>query len=230
MTITEAAGLTDAQIKKLVDDELRWTPGVDAPAIGVAVTNGVVTLTGEVPYYWHRHTAAKAVLRMRGVQAVANEITVRGSHDTPTDTEIATAIAQALHWSARIPTGEIDAEVHDGGVVLTGEVSWDITRQGAEREVAAVKGVRWVDNRITLAPRASAAGTHKRITDALERNALTDAEAIHVDVDGTTVILTGEVRSYDAKHQAELAAWRSPHVTRVRNDLIIDTHAAEVRP
>ncbi|WP_291048491.1 BON domain-containing protein [Herbiconiux sp.] len=230
MTITEAVGLTDAQLKQLVEDELRWTPGVDAPAIGVAVTNGAVTLTGEVPYYWHRHTAAKTVLRMRGVQAVANEITVRGSHDTPTDTEIAAAVARALSWSSRIPTGEIDAEVHDGGVTLTGQVSWDITRQGAEREVAALKGVRWVDNRITLAPRASAADTRKRITDALERNALTDAEAIHIDVDGTTVTLTGEVRSYDAKHQAELAAWRSPHITQVHDDLLIHTHATEVKP
>ncbi|MBF4571950.1 BON domain-containing protein [Herbiconiux sp. VKM Ac-1786] len=230
MTITEAAGLTDARIKELVEDELIWTAGVDAPAIGVAVTDGAVTLTGEVPYYWHRHTAAKAVLRMRGVQAVANEITVRGSHDTPTDTEIAAAVAQALTWSSRIPTGEIDAEVHDGGVVLTGQVSWDTTRRGAEREIAALKGVQWVDNRITLAPRASAADTRTRITAALERNALTDAEAIHVHVDGTTAILTGEVRSYDAKHQAELAAWGSPHITEVRNNLIIHTHATQVQP
>lgn len=230
MIVTGAAGLTDAQIKELVDDELQWTPGVDAPAIGVAVTDGVVTLTGEVPYYWHRHTAAKAVLRMRGVRAVANQIAVRGTHDTPTDTEIATAVARALAWSSRIPTGEIDAEVHDGGVTLSGEVSWDITRQGAEREVAALKGVRWVDNRITLAPRASAADTRKRITDALARNALTDAEAIHIDVDGTTVTLTGEVGSYDAKRQAELASWRSPHITEVRNDLVIHGHATKGQP
>lgn len=228
MTLTEATPLTDAQIKELVEDELEWTPGVDAPAIGVAVTDGVVTLTGEVPYYWHRHTAAKAVLRMRGVQAVANEITVLGSHDTPTDTDIAVAVAHALRWSSRVPTGEIDAEVHDGGVVLSGQVSWDISRQGAEREVAAIKGVQWVDNRITLAPRASAADTRARITEALRRNALTDAGAVHIDVDGTTVTLTGEVSSYDAKHQAERAAWRSPHVSEVRNDLIIQTHAVAV--
>lgn len=42
---------SDIQIQKDVMDELRWEPILDSAEIGVAVKNGVVTLSGFVDSY-----------------------------------------------------------------------------------------------------------------------------------------------------------------------------------
>ena len=69
---------SDAEIRDDVIDELRWDPQIsDADAIGVAVQDGAVTLTGHVPSYAEKLAAARAVERVYGVKAVANDLTVK---------------------------------------------------------------------------------------------------------------------------------------------------------
>jgi len=51
---------SDMQLKKHVEDELSWEPGVNAAAIGVAVKDAVVTLTGHVPSFAEKRTAEQA--------------------------------------------------------------------------------------------------------------------------------------------------------------------------
>ena len=41
----------DTQLKKHVEDELRWLPSVDEASIGVSVKDGIVTLTGHARSY-----------------------------------------------------------------------------------------------------------------------------------------------------------------------------------
>ena len=65
---------TDTQLQKDVIEELRWEPCVTANEIGVAVTNGVVTLSGTVPTYAEKCAAEKATQRVEGVKAIAEEI------------------------------------------------------------------------------------------------------------------------------------------------------------
>jgi osmotically-inducible protein OsmY len=43
--------MDDLQLRRHILDELDYEPSVDAANIGVAVENGVVTLTGHVPRY-----------------------------------------------------------------------------------------------------------------------------------------------------------------------------------
>lgn len=57
------------------------------------------------------------------------------------------------------------------------------------------------------------------ISDSLHRAATLDAEAIHVTSDGTDVWLSGAVRSWAARQQAENAARATPGVRSVRNDI-----------
>ncbi|MDB5406345.1 MAG: osmotically inducible protein, partial [Rhodospirillales bacterium] len=68
---------TDSDIKRDVEDELHWDPDVDPTDIGVAVKNGVVTLTGFVRSYGQKFAAERAAKRVAGVMALANDIEVR---------------------------------------------------------------------------------------------------------------------------------------------------------
>ncbi|AXH36073.1 BON domain-containing protein [Humibacter sp. BT305] len=219
MSVSEKPRPSDAEIVALVEDELRWTPNADADRITVGVENGVVTLTGEVDHLMSRHVAAKAALRVRGVRGVANEIAVSVTNGDIPDPLIADAVAHAVEWTSGIAPGDVHVEVQDGAVTLNGTVEWDSVRVSLEQDIRGIRGVRSLEDRITLSPRVSSPATHARITDALKRNALTDAKSIDVTVQGTVVVLSGRVGSWDEKRQAELAAWASPHVSAVKNHL-----------
>ena len=59
---------TDQEIQKDVIAELRWEQGVDAGDIGVAVKEGVVTLTGKVDTYLKKWRAEEATHRVSGLR------------------------------------------------------------------------------------------------------------------------------------------------------------------
>jgi osmotically-inducible protein OsmY len=212
---------TDDMIRRDVEEEFRWVPGVDADSIGVGVNDGIVTLSGQLPHLWLRHEAGVAALRIRGVKGLANEIEVVLAGTAPTDADIAGAIAHQLRWTGSLPEGAVIPEVRDGVVTLRGVVGHNSQRQAVERETLRVRGVRRLTNEITLSSRASAEDTKERIAAALKRNAVIDVDNITVQVDGTEVTLSGHVGSWDERHQAERTAWTSPHVTSVRNHLAI---------
>src|ERR1700724_2114337 len=92
---------TDAQIQTDVLAEFKWEPRVVPNEIGVAVKDGVVTLTGWVDSYTKRWAAEDAAHRVRGVKAVANDIEVRLSTvDEKTDQDVAKAGVRGLEGDA----------------------------------------------------------------------------------------------------------------------------------
>src|SRR5260221_1031283 len=100
---------TDAQIQRDVLDELKWDARVQPNEIGVAVNNGIVTLSGWVDSYTKKWAAEEAALRVRGVKAVANDIEVRlPSSAERTDTDIAAAALHALEWDAFVPVDKVE--------------------------------------------------------------------------------------------------------------------------
>lgn len=212
---------SDHDIQTAVQDELEWTPDVDAAGIGVAVEDGAVTLSGEVDDYSERLAAKRAALRVRGVSTVVNDLTVHPkSAATVTETDIAKEVERALKWATNVPDS-VKAEITGHDVTLTGQVQWDFQRQAAKRAVRYLRGVYTVNNMITLTARPSAADAQERIKNALVRNAQLDANHITVTVTGNKATLTGHVRSWAEKEQAGFAAWASPHVTDVANNLVV---------
>jgi osmotically-inducible protein OsmY len=209
----------DRDIQQAVLDELEWTPAVQLEHVGVSVRDGVVTLTGVAPSLTERTAAVKAALRVRGVTTVADDIRVALIDGDDRDAEIAEALGHALEDSVEIPHESIRATVRDGVVTLTGEVTWHYQRSAARRLAERVPGVREVDSRIELTRRPSAPDAQERIRNAIRRNAAVDASHVTVEMNGTEAVLRGTVRSFAERHQAEQAAWASPHVTAV-TDLI----------
>jgi len=216
---------TDEQIQRDVLEELRWDARVQSNEIGVSVTDGVVSLTGWVDSYTKKWVAERTAHRVRGVRAVANDIEVRmPSSIDRTDSDIAEAATRALQWDAFVPIERLDVTVSRGWVTLQGEVEWQYQRRAAERAVRRLSGVRGVTNLIALRPRITPSpdDLRQRIEDALARSAETDAERIRVEVPGEQIVLTGTVRSWSEKEEAERVAWSAPGVTSVDNRIMVD--------
>jgi osmotically-inducible protein OsmY len=213
---------TDEDIQRDVLAELKWEPRVRPNEIGVAVTDGVVTLTGWVDSYTKRWAADEAAHRVRGVKAVANDIAVRLPGDAErTDADIAAAAVRMLEWNAVVPRDKIDITVSKGYVTLKGEVEWQYQRDEAERVIRNLRGVRAVANLITVKPRLTPSALKEKIEDALLRSAKMDAERITVEVQGSKVILKGRVRTWMERQEAEQVAWSAPGVESVENRITI---------
>ena len=99
---------SDIQIQQDVIEQLRWEPFLNAAEIGVAVKNGIVTLSGIVDIYYKKIAAEDAAKKVAGVKAVAEDIQVGISPSfRKTDTEIAEAVLNALKWNTSVPDEEI---------------------------------------------------------------------------------------------------------------------------
>ncbi|HEV7898278.1 MAG TPA: BON domain-containing protein [Planosporangium sp.] len=215
---------TDEQIQLDVIEELNWDARVQPNEIGVAVKDGVVTLMGWVDNYAKKWVAERIAHHVRGVKAVANDIEVRlPSSAERTDSDIAAAASHALEWDAFVPIENLEVTVSKGWVILRGEVAWEYERRAAERAVRRLAGVRGVTNLITVRPRVASSleDLKHRIEHALIRSAATDARSINVEVQGDQVILTGTVRSWAEREEAERVAWSAPGVTRVDNRIVV---------
>lgn len=213
---------TDSEIQNDVIDELKWDPAVNHEHIGVAVNDGIVSLTGHVPSYFERFSAERAALRVTGVKAVAQELKVRVPGTAVEDDEaLAGAILHAFKWNVQIPDDKVKAKVSDGWVTLSGDVEWDYQKSAAENAVAPLAGVKGVTNAIVILPKLSPENVKRKIEQALKRTADRDAARIAVAVDGRKVTLTGKVRSYAEAADARVAAWNAPGVSEVRSDLTV---------
>jgi osmotically-inducible protein OsmY len=213
---------SDSTLQQAVLAELKWEPSVVAAHIGVAANAGVVTLTGHVENFDQKQAAEAAVLRVKGVKAIAEELEVRLPFgNTRTDDEIAAAALNRLSWDVAVPPDSVIVTARNGWVTLTGEVSWDYQRHSAAHDIARLFGVVGVSNMITIKPVVDVANLSDDITHALHRSYFFDPKTVFVSAEAGRVRLTGTVGSLHDKAMAAQAAWGGRGVTAVENDITI---------
>ena len=214
----------DSDLKKAVLDELSWEPSIDAAHIGVTSSAGVITLTGHVNNYAHKMAAEKAVSRVKGVKAVAEEIEVKLPYDTKrSDEDIAAAAVDRLEWNSVVPDDAIKVKVENGWLTLTGSVDWRFERDAAEQDLRALSGVIGVTNKIVVKPDIKPANVKADIEQALHRSWYYDPNTIEVSAQGGAIKLTGFVSTWNARQLAGSTAWSAPGAISVENDIRVSS-------
>ena len=213
----------NAELQKDVQDAIKWEPLLNAAEIGVTVKDGIVTLTGTVDSYTKKTEAEDAAKNVAGVKAVVEKIDIKLAHwGKTTDAEIATEVLRAFKWNWQVPNDKVKVKVEDGWVTLEGELHWNYQREAARNAIQNLLGVKGVSNNINIKSETHDAIEKMDIESALRRNWSINDDNIDVEVSGTIVTLTGTVKSWYQRNEAEKIAWAAPGVWTVKNDLLVE--------
>ncbi len=149
VTVEPPAGLSDAEVARLVSAALGEHPEIPDRNISVAVKKGHVTLSGNVPAILAWYTAQEAALACDGVLSVRNlllvdPVAVRG------DGEIVDEIVDVLEREKRLDAAGVGVKCVDGRVALSGWVASLAEKLRAERAVRGVHGIRTLTDTIRV--------------------------------------------------------------------------------
>jgi len=220
--------MVDAErLRRDVVEELMWDARVEASNILVITdADGVVTLMGDVPSHIGKVAAERAVKRLRGVKAVANELNVVLAPEFQRDdSAIARAALNALSSTRAGPQDQVRVTVDHGRVTLDGEVKSHEQKREAEEAVRPLVGVTGLVSRIAIVPDVEPIALQQKIEMLFRRRAWTDAEKLRVKVAGGRITLRGTVRSWAEREEAVEAAWSTPGVREVDDLLEVDVLA-----
>jgi osmotically-inducible protein OsmY len=157
----------DSDVKRDVEDEIRYDPDAESTDIAVSVNAGLLTLKGSVHSYRQKLHVETLAKRVSGRMTVANEIQVRfAASDSRPDPEIARNLIANLNEELPFSCGHIKSTVKDGWITLAGEFEWNYQLLRASGCARRVNGVAGVKEGINFAARASAAEINARIKDA----------------------------------------------------------------
>lgn len=208
--ITIERTATNEELRAAVLHEVEWRSEIHSQDINVKTSKAEVTLTGFVHTFAEKDIAEKAATPVHGVTCLANDIEVRPSMRT--DPEIARDVQHVLTSNSML-VEKVIAMVDQGFVTLEGTVGWHFQEQAAARSVG---GVRGINNSITVKPQVSPTSVKLDIETALRRSAMLDAPNIQVTSHDSTVKLSGKVKSFAEREEAELVAWPAPGVEDVQ--------------
>jgi osmotically-inducible protein OsmY len=136
---------TDADITLAAIDRIAWFTTIPLDTVEVIVSDGWVSLAGEVEWWYQQNAAINLIQQMLGVTGVSNGISVK-----PKAIEMAIEkdINLALKRSAIVDVDQIQVQSEHNKVVLRGKVRSFAARDEAERIAWSEPGVYSVDNHL----------------------------------------------------------------------------------
>ena len=138
---------SDDEIAKRALNILQWDVFVPHENIRLTVQKGLVTLTGEVQWYFQKSGAENAIRKLSGVTGVVNDITVKPAAKVA---NVKSKIEDALKRHAEVEAKGIRVTVLNDEVTLDGKVaSWD-ERQAVISAAWSAPGVRLVEDNLTI--------------------------------------------------------------------------------
>lgn len=195
--------VTDQSISDAIEDELRYDRAIQLNDIEVHTTDGIVTLTGNLPSMLAKERAARLATIVKGVKAVNNSIDVIIPWDYP-DNTIQKDIIAALLSDPATSTLKVSVAVQDGVVTLDGSVDAWPDRHLVGLVAMSVFGVTYLNNRVVVkhVEKQTDRNIVEKIKERLRWDALVDHALISTNAAAGKVILTGKVGSLAEKYRA----------------------------
>ncbi|SAL66476.1 BON domain protein [Caballeronia terrestris] len=213
---------SDSQLRQEVEEELMENPAVDANGIGVAVSGGIVTLSGHVADYAQKIAAEKSALRIADVVAVVIGIDVKlREPDRRTDEDVALGVRAVLDWITGLQEHAIKIKVEKGWVTLSGEVQDGYRSHIAEKNIVHMRGVTGVTNNIRIRGSASPVDIEYNIRRAIQRHTNRELKHLGIEVDDGKVTLSGRLSSLAERSVVWGAARWTPGVKALVDRLVI---------
>ncbi|MDX1639925.1 MAG: BON domain-containing protein [Balneolaceae bacterium] len=189
---TELPG--DREITTTIQSQFEVEESVPADSIDVETEDGVVTLNGNISNFLAKKEANRIAQSTYGVLSVVNNLKITA--DRP-DRAIDRDVDAALASDPVTETWEINSDVNNGVVTLTGRVdSWQ------EKDLAAavaghVKGVKEIENNITVLydEHRSDKEIRAEVEQKLKMSSQVNADMVEVSVEEGAVTLSGAIGS-----------------------------------
>jgi osmotically-inducible protein OsmY len=140
----------DTEIARAARVALEWDAFVPDQKIRSTVTDGFVTLEGEVSSLREKEDAEAAIRNLTGVQGVRNRLFVAAVKADPV--KLRESIEEALERQAEREAEHIRVRVEDGTLVLEGKVRTWPEKQAILGAVSHAPGVRDVKDKLTVNP------------------------------------------------------------------------------
>jgi osmotically-inducible protein OsmY len=212
--------MSDHLLESEIMQALARHHGVHADQMAVEAIDGEVILRGTAGGLLERAEAMRTARAVPGVRRVDDQLQVRPlGIDARVDADTKAAVLAELIADDRLHAADIDVDVDDGVVTLSGLVELVAMRDEAERVAREVGGVRHVRNRLKVWLTVSADDVAERITDAIGADAVVGIDQIDVQVRDNDVTLRGWVTSAEHHTAALEAAAHAPGVAKVRDEL-----------
>jgi osmotically-inducible protein OsmY len=141
----------DESIARVASNVLEWDVSVPHERVKVQVQNGLVTLSGEVDWWYQKNAAETAVRHLMGVVSVSNGITIKPESEL-LDADIKDKIESAFQRNAVLDARRITIETRGSKVILRGSVHSRLEKEQVQWAVWAAPGVSEVESHITINP------------------------------------------------------------------------------
>lgn len=148
----EALTLSDAEIRRHVQQTIAADPRVKGATIKISVQNGEVTLHGQTSSLAARLAAEEDAQNTVGVGVVINRLAPRPLSDVADD-ELRHALARVLARDPYLRGQAVSISVQGGEATLSGTVASDFERQRATNLAGSVRGVVAVANELNVLAR-----------------------------------------------------------------------------